>query len=422
MRIRALATLAGLALAAAACGNSAEAPAAAPTSAAPAPSSAAPAAGGKLVIWSEGAKRTAALKPFAEQFGAENGVTVEIKEITENPQQTFVTASQQGSGPDVMVGAHDWIGNMVQNGAVEPVNLTDEQKAGFNPVAVKAVTFNGQVYGAPYAVENLALIRNTDLVADAPATFDEVAAKGLALKKDGKVKEALCLQVAQVGDAYHAYPLFSSAGGSLFGATATGDPDPKQVQIGTGDSVKAWGKLGELGKKGVLKTSITPENSIPTFAKGDCAFLVSGPWAMNDVRKSGLKYDISAIPAFEGGKPATPFVGVQAFFVAAKGQNKTLAQEFVTNYVTNTDVAKALYDADPRPPALTAAMDLVKGNDPDLAKFLDAGKDGLPMPAIPEMSAIWEPFGIAEASVIKGGDAAKAAGAAQKAVEKSLAK
>ncbi|WP_084958588.1 sugar ABC transporter substrate-binding protein [Thermoactinospora rubra] len=421
MRIRALAALASVAFAATACGGSAETPSATQTQAAPAASTPA-AGGGKLVIWSEGAKRTAALKPFAEQFGKENGVTVEIKEIADNPQQTFVTASQQGSGPDVMVGAHDWIGNMVQNGAVEPVNLTEEQKAALNPVALKAVTFNGQVYGAPYAVENLALIRNTTLAPDTPATFDEVVAKGAELKKAGKVKEILCLQVSQRGDAYHAYPLFASAGGALFGTTAGGDPDPKQVLIGGGDSVKAWGKLGELGKQGVLKASITPENSIATFADGKCAFLVSGPWAMNDVRKAGFSYDISPIPPFEGGKPATPFVGVQAFFVAAKGQNKVLAQEFVTNYVTNTEVAKALYQADPRPPALTAALEEVKASDPDAVKFLDAGKDGLPMPAIPEMAAIWEPFGIAEVSVIKGGDPAKAAKAAQDAVEKSLRK
>src|SRR5512139_1324626 len=61
---------------------------------------------GKLEIWAD-PKRTAALKPFADQFGKENGVTVTVKEIAENLQQTFVTASQQGSGPDIVIGAHD---------------------------------------------------------------------------------------------------------------------------------------------------------------------------------------------------------------------------------------------------------------------------------------------------------------------------
>ncbi|MFJ2032107.1 extracellular solute-binding protein [Streptosporangium sp. NPDC087985] len=429
MRVRvagAATAVAALALAVTACGGGETPDAAAPseTAASETAATSAPAkdkGNGKLVIWAD-PNRIKALKPFADEFGTENGVTVEVKEISADNQQTFVTASQQGSGPDVMIGAHDWIGNLVQNGAIDPVNLTAEQKSSFSEIALKAVTFNGQVYGAPYAVENIALIRNTKLVPDAPASIEEMVKTGTKLKKDGKVKEILCLPVTQLGDAFHIYPIFASGGGALFGTTDAGDPDPKQVLVGSEGSVAAFGKLKDLGEKGdgALKTSLTNENSIPNFAAGKCAFLISGPWAMADVKKSGLSYDITAVPGFEGGKPATPFVGVQSFFVASKGSSKALAQEFVSNYVTNPDVAKALYEADPRPPALTAALEAVEAADPDAGKFMDAGKIGFPMPAIPEMSAIWGPFGIAETAVVKGGDPAKAAAAAQKAIDGSL--
>ncbi|MEV5323812.1 maltose ABC transporter substrate-binding protein [Nonomuraea sp. NPDC052634] len=422
MRIRALgvAALATLAFAATACGGSSSQTPAEGT-ASSAASSAPATAGGTLVIWAD-PNRVKALKPFADQFGTENGVTVEVKEISKDNQTTFLTASQQGSGPDIMIGAHDWIGNLVQNGAIDPVTLTEEQKAAFSPKAIQAMTFNGQIYGAPYAVENIALIRNTQLAPDAPATIEDMIAKGKELKKDGKVKEVLCLPVGQKGDAFHVYPIFASGGGALFGTTSSGDPDPKQVLLGSEGSVKAFEKLAELGEKGegALRTSLTNENYIPTFAGGKCAFLISGPWAIGEIKKAGVSYDITAVPPFKDGQPATPFVGVQAFFVASKGKNKALAQEFVANYVTNKDVAKALYDADPRPPALSAALEEVQASDPDAAKFMEAGKDGLPMPAIPAMAAIWEPFGIAETSVVKGGDPAKAAAAAQKAIDGAL--
>ncbi|MFB4282851.1 extracellular solute-binding protein [Nonomuraea sp. MTCD27] len=421
MRMRALgvAALATLAFAATACGSSQSAAPAAPSASASAPT--AVAGGGTLVIWAD-PSRVQPLKPFADRFGTENGVTVEVKEISKDNQMTFLTASQQGSGPDIMIGAHDWIGNLVQNGAIDPVTLTEEQKAAFSPKAIQAVTFNGQIYGAPYAVENIALIRNTELAPDAPATIEDMIEKGTELKKDGKVKEVLCIPVGQKGDAFHVYPIFASGGGALFGATATGDPDPKQVLLGSPESVKAFEKLKALGEKGdgALRTSLTNENYIVNFAGGKCAYLVSGPWAISEVKKGGITYDITAVPSFKDGEPATPFVGVQSFFVASKGKNKALAQEFVANYVTDKDVAKALYDADPRPPALTAALQEVQASDPDAAKFMDAGKDGMPMPAIPEMAAIWEPFGIAETAVVKGGDAAKAAAAAQKAIDGSL--
>lgn len=413
MRIRTAGVVAAvaLALAASGCGgsDSSDEPAA--------KESAKAATGGKLVIWADD-KRTEALKPFAEKFGQENGVTVEVQAVSKDLQTNFVTASQQGSGPDVVVGAHDWIGNLVQNGSIEPVQLAAEQKSGFNETAIKAVTFNGQVYGVPYAMENLALIRNTELAPEAPKTIEDLVATGKKLKAEKKATEILCLQSGQNGDAYHIYPLYSSAGGYLFGTGANGDYDPKDLGVGKPESIAAFQKIAKLGEKGegALKRSITGENSIATFTGKKCAFLVSGPWAITDVKKASISYDISPIPGFAGGKEAQPFVGVQAFYVAAKGQNKAVAQEFVANYTSTPELAVALYNAEPRPPALTAALDQVKGGDPDLAKFQEAGKNGQVLPAIPAMAAIWDPFGKAQAAIIGGADPATTITAAGKTI------
>jgi arabinogalactan oligomer/maltooligosaccharide transport system substrate-binding protein len=398
MRIRTAGVVAAfvLALAASGCGGGDE----------PSGTSTTPAkATGKLVIWADD-KRTAVLKPFAEKFGQANGVAVEVQAISKDQQTAFVTASQQGSGPDVMVGAHDWIGNLVQNGAIDPVQLTAEQKSAFSDLAIKAVTFNGQLYGVPYAIENLALIRNTDLAPQAPATIEDLVAAGRKLKSERKASEIMSLQVGQTGDVYHIYPFFTSGGGYLFGTGANGEYDPKDLGVDKPASVAAFNKIRSLGEKGAgaLKRSITGDNAIATFTTKKAAFLISGPWAITDIKKAGLKYDVTPLPGFAGGKPAQPFVGVQAFYVAAKGKNKALAQEFVTNYLTQPDLAVALYQAEPRPPALTAALDQVKANDPDLEKFLQAGQGGAVLPAIPEMAAIWDPFGKAEAAIVGGAD------------------
>nr|BFE77851.1 hypothetical protein GCM10020093_004520 [Planobispora longispora] len=154
--------------------------------------------------------RSATLKPFAEAFAEENGIKAEIVVVAQNQQQTFTTASQAGKGPDVIVGAHDWIGNLVQNGLIDPVQMTEEQLSGYVDVARKAVTYGGQVYGVPYAVESLALFRNTDLAPDAPESFEELVATGKKLKAAGKVEEIVGYPVSQQngqsGDTYHLYP------------------------------------------------------------------------------------------------------------------------------------------------------------------------------------------------------------------------
>ncbi|MGI5118467.1 sugar ABC transporter substrate-binding protein [Marinactinospora thermotolerans] len=373
---------------------------------------------GTMVIWADDI-RTKALLPFAEEFGEAHGIQVEVETIpNEDLESNFVTAHQAGSGPDIVVGAHDWTGNFVQNGAIDPVQLPEDKVAAFNETAIEAVTYNGQLYGVPYATENLVLIRNTELAPEAPSSVEELVETGAALKDEGEVEEILGLQVGQEGDPYHIYPFYTSAGGYLFGQDDKGDYDPSDVGVGTPESVAAFERIAELGEKGegALKRSIDSQNVASLFQDGKTPFFITGPWSIPDVKTAGIDYEISAIPGFEDGEEARPFVGVQTFYVAAGGANKVLAQEFVTNYVTDPELAIALYEEDPRPPALTAALEQVSQSDPDLAKVTEAGANGDPLPAIPQMAAIWDPFGKAEAAVISGEDPEEAVTAAGKAI------
>jgi arabinogalactan oligomer/maltooligosaccharide transport system substrate-binding protein len=377
-------------------------------------------AGGELVIWADD-KRAAALKPLAAKFATDNGVTVKVEAISSDIIPKFLTASQAGTAPDVVVWAHDVIGNLVRNGAIDPVQLADT--SGFDPLAVKGMTFNGQLYGIPYSVENIGLFRNTDLVPDAPATMEDLVTAGKKLIADGKAKETLSLQVGQKGDAYHIYPLWVSGGGAFFGTTSTGDPDPANVAVDSAGSKAAGAKLAALGEKGdkVLKRSIDDKNAIPLFFNKQSPFLISGPWAIADIKKAGLTYDISPIPGFAGGAKAGPFIGVNGFYIASKGKNKTLAQEFATNFLTTLDVQVALYNAEPRRPALTAAVDQIKAADGDIAKFQTASEGGTILPAIPEMGQVWGPFGVAEAALVGGSAVDSTLDSAAKAIRDGIA-
>ena len=62
---------------------------------------------------------------------------------------------------------------MVANGIVEPIDL-GASEADYSPVAINALTTNGALYGLPYATENVGLLRNTDLVPEAPATMADL--------------------------------------------------------------------------------------------------------------------------------------------------------------------------------------------------------------------------------------------------------
>lgn len=78
-------------------------------------------------------------------------------------------AGPAGEGPDIFVGAHDQLGGLVASGIVAPLDLGAKADL-FTSASVAALNYEGANYGLPYSIENIALIRNTDLVPEAPAT------------------------------------------------------------------------------------------------------------------------------------------------------------------------------------------------------------------------------------------------------------
>ena len=370
-----------------------------------------------LVIWTD-ALKIDAVKKVADEFAAAQGIKVATQAISSDLQTNFVTANTAGNGPDVVVGAHDWIGNLVQNGAIDPLPLTPDQLQGYSQKAVQATTYDDQLYGVPYGIEALGLYRNTEVAPDEPATLDDAIKAGEAARKAGKVDSALNLPVGENGDAYHMEPVLTSMGGYLFGQTADGEYDPTDLGVGKPGSLDAAETISELGKQKVLRTSISPDNSIALFTSGKAAFLVSGPWALPDVKKSGIDYAVQPVPGFAGEQPAEPFMGAQAFMVASNAKNKPFAQEFVTNGVNNEATMMTLYEGTNLPPAMTAVQEQV--TDKDIALFADAANKAAPMPAIPEMAAVWEPLGKAYAAIVTGADPTKTMSDAGKTISNAI--
>ncbi|GHC96887.1 sugar ABC transporter substrate-binding protein [Nocardiopsis terrae] len=363
-----------------------------------------------LVIWSD-PERAEAIQSAAAEFAEANGIEVDVQNVSfDDIQGDVVNAHQAGNAPDVFIGAHDWTGNLMRNGAVQPIELPSDRADAIDPTALEAVSLEGQLLGVPYTQENIFLMRNTELAPDAPETFEELVEVGTRLKDDGEVDEVLAMAVGQEGDPYRMNALMSSAGGYLFGQDGNGDWNPDDLGVGTDETIAAMEKIAEYGEEGegVLRRSIELENEASLFFEGDAPFFVAGPWTIGDANASDIDYEISAIPGFEGMDPASPYIGYQAFFVTEGSANSALAEEFVVNHVTDSDFVLSLYEADPRTPVQTEALESVSADDPNIAVMAETGENGVPMPNIPEMGETWEPLGIAQAQIIGGADAREA--------------
>ncbi|PJI84829.1 sugar ABC transporter substrate-binding protein [Luteimicrobium subarcticum] len=359
--------------------------------------SSAPQLSGTLTVWVD-ETRIDSFKPLAKEYQEKTGVTVKlVQKASGDIRADFVKQVPTGQGPDVIIGAHDWTGQFVTNGVVQPIQLGDK-KSDFEPVSVSAFTYDGSVYGLPYATENIALVRNNKLASDTPDTFDDLVTQGQGVvAKDSTVKYPVLIQQGAEGDAYHLYPLQTSFGAPVFKQNTDGSYT-NEIAMGGDNGHKFAEYLQKLGKEKVLNVDIDGQKAHDAFIKGQSPYMVTGPWYVNDFKKANMDVTVLPVPS-AGGEKSLPFVGVQGAFISAKTQNAILANDFVVNFLGSEAVQTELYKSGGRSPALTSALDKV--DDPILKQFAAAAGTA-PMPSIPEMDSVWQFWGKTEVQIISG--------------------
>lgn len=341
-----------------------------------------------LRIWAD-EQRAPVLTELGAKFKEQYNVDVVVENISGIRDQ-FLVAAPAGEGPDIIVLAHDQVPALTESGLLAELDLGDKA-ADFDPETLKAYSYEGKLYGMPYARENLGFFYNTDLVEEVPDTWQGVYDLSKTLIDENKVQYGIVLG----GTSYDAYPWMTSQGGYVFGVDENGDYNPNDIGIGSEGMIK----FGEMALKwkedGILSDNLDNTTAKSMFINGDVAFFMNGPWEINNLKTAGLNFGIAKFP--DGGYP---FMGVQGFAVNAMSENVLLAQSFLTEFVATDDAMMALYNADPRFPAYLPIVDKI--DDPYLAAIAEAGENAMPMPAIPAMAKVWGDWGNALTFIFDG--------------------
>ena len=362
-----------------------------------------------LTVWADNSANTGkAIQPLCEKWAAENGVNCVMRMFNGGTelQNALIQGNSTGDVPDVFEGPHDQIGRFQQNGILAPVDLganTDK----FSKAAVQGVTYNGATMGVPWAVENVALLTNKTLAPECPATLDAAVANAKSLIAAGTVTSGLgiALQIGSTGDAYHWQPLFSADGGYAFKQNADGTYDPKDMGIGGPGAIAAATRLQQLANEGIVQASVTADIAKVAFTTGKSPYWITGPWNIPDAKTAlGDNLVVCPIPDWEGSQyQSQPFLGVRVFFQPNNATNPVLASTFLSDEVQTTEFMDAMFAADPRPPAWVDSFNKAS-SDPYIKAFGEYGQNGLPMPSIPQMSNVFEDWGLAEFQVAGGAD------------------
>ncbi len=351
----------------------------------------------ELTLWVYDDGRLEVLTQLGEDFEAEYGIGVSVEVVDLGEIRNAMTlGAASGEGPDMIIIPHDNLGPIVENGAAAPIEL-GATADDFLPNAIDGFTYNGELYGLPLAVENIGFFRNTDMVPDAPATWDEVAQIGTALVEAGDADSAIGLPDLT----YNSYPIYTTYGGYIFGRDEEGNFTADDIGMNNEGMAEGLAWIADLIDAGVVSENIDWEASHVLFETGRSPFIMTGPWAINRFDTAGVHYAISAFPAAEeGGEPGYPFLGVQGLVINAYKDNVILAQTFAVDFLATEEHYQAIYDAEPRPSAWASIFN--SAEDDNTIGFNAAGINAVPMPSIPEMGFVWDAWVNAGALVAQG--------------------
>lgn len=332
----------------------------------------------ELRIWTD-PTRFNIVQEIATAYETNHDVDVIVEQV-DDVYGDFLTAAPLGQGPDIAIFAHDRLGKLYNEGLISPIDL-GEKETDFTAASLDAVSIGGAHYALPYATENLAFFYNTDLVSTPPTSWEEVHTIGQALQTSGDATWGFVFS----GTSYDVYPMMTADGGYVFGLNPDGSYNTDDLGIDSPGMI-TFGTLAKTwADEEFLLTDTDWNNAHNLFETGEVPWLMAGPWALGQIRDSGINYGIADFPS------GHPFSGVQTFVINAHSDKQALAASFLTDFVATTDVMLTLFDDGFRAPAFVPALDQV--TDPDVKKIGEIGIDAEPMPNIPEMSCVWGPWG-----------------------------
>jgi maltose/maltodextrin transport system substrate-binding protein len=352
---------------------------------------------GKLLIWTGDNRAPDALREVGKRFEEEFGVPVEVAIVEPLPEK-FQQAAATGDGPDIVMHAHDRLGEWATGGIIAPVTPGAGFADGILPAAMEAVTFDGATWGYPVAVEAAHLIYNKEFVETPPTDFSDIAGMDLP--------EGVTPILWDYNNTYFTFPLLAAKGGFAF-QKVDGSYDGSTSGVNTEGAVEGGEVLASLIKDGVMPSGVDYGVMEGAMNNGEVAMVINGPWAWSNLDSSGIDFGVAPLPQVDG-ELAPPFLGVQALAFNAASPNLDLAQEFIESYLL-TDEGLATWNESGALGALADSSAAEAQDDARVSAMLEVAKDGVPMPSNPEMGAFWAAMQPALTSITNGAQEPKAA-------------
>jgi arabinogalactan oligomer / maltooligosaccharide transport system substrate-binding protein len=345
-----------------------------------------PEPGAKLMVW-EAKEQQDYMRIIAQDFEAKYGIPVTVEELAGGDQGgRLATDGPAKLAADILTLPHDQLAQAVKAGLLLPNDVFEEAtRATSVETAIDASSYEGVLYGYPKSVETYALFYNKDIFPEAPKTWDEIVQFAQGFNNPNENTYAVMWEF--VG--YYTAPFIASSGGYFFGKDNT---DPADIGLNSPGAVEGFEFLQSL--KPILPMNagdVTYDVKTELFAGGKLALNIDGPWSVAAF-KDKVNFGVAPLPKLPNGNDSVSFSGVKSYYVNSYTAYPIAARLFA-NFASGKEYQIKNYEMTGAIPANTeAGEDPRIKEDPYVSGFFAQFGQSMPMPAIGEMNAVWDPL------------------------------
>ena len=311
-----------------------------------------------VLVWADETRGPNLIKTLAAKGDWVPGVTIKVTTFSSfDALKAAFDNATSASGPDIVVGANDWVPTAAKSGKLSPLSLTASQRARFSSTQFYDLSYKGKLYGIPLDINNVAMIYNTKLVSSAPKTFGDMVNYYKANKSSKDLKAGLC--IAGGGMSWGAYSVFSALGADPYFFKSDGKINKSKSFDANnfGSNVRTY-LLESNGKSnGFFPASDT--GCKDNFLAGKVPFAVIGNWEWKDYVDKGFEMNLMPVPSVTAGEYGHMFGSVSGAmlttFASAHGVSAA-AKSVLTDFFGSTAGAVAYQKNELRPPAEKGAQ------------------------------------------------------------------
>lgn len=314
-----------------------------------------------ITVWADGQRGPnleKTLGTVAAQKGGEwvPGYKIKVVSFSNFDALKAAVDNVTKDGPDIIMGANDWVSSGAQNGKLAPYTPSASVRKNFNANAWFDLTYAGKIYGVPVDVNNVAMLVNTKLTGKRPATFGEMVDYYMANKASKKLTAGLC--VAGGGMSWGAHSVLSALGGGAYPIrNAQVDTRQNPVPAAVATNISKYLLDAKGASNGFFPASDT--GCKDNFLAGKVPYAIIGNWEWKDYVDKGFSMDnLMAVPGVKKGTFGAAFGSVSGALLssfAAKNGNEAAAKSLLSSFFASEKGQVAYQKFELRPPANKAA-------------------------------------------------------------------